>query len=234
MANYYGFTSGAPEKKSKVTKRGKAYPTQETTQSAAYSEKETVLAVPRILPTTLWKEGFPGGSVVKNLPAKVGFKRNQSLGQVWSLGLEDPLEEDTATHSSILAWDNTLDRGTWQAIVHRIARSLKWETEHTLAHCGKICISSFIKDWKLTSFKKTHYTVTTVGVTKVRRNEKVDLGQEMSRVCLWFSLACLSSFELPLLEGTHYQQMWRWWPAHLEIKLHDSLTKYILKIPFES
>ena len=47
MANYYGFTSGGPEKKSKVTKRGKAYPTQETTQSAAYSEKETVLAVPR-------------------------------------------------------------------------------------------------------------------------------------------------------------------------------------------
>ena len=25
--------------------------------------------------------------------------------QVWSLGLEDPLEEDMATHSSILAWE---------------------------------------------------------------------------------------------------------------------------------
>ena len=25
--------------------------------------------------------------------------------QVWSLGLEDPLEEEMATHSSILAWE---------------------------------------------------------------------------------------------------------------------------------
>ena len=37
--------------------------------------------------------GFPGGSVVKNLPASAG-----------SLGQEDPLEKEMATHSSILAW----------------------------------------------------------------------------------------------------------------------------------
>ena len=40
---------------------------------------------------------FPGGSVVKNLPAK-------QETQVWSLGQEDPLEKEMATHSSILAW----------------------------------------------------------------------------------------------------------------------------------
>ena len=28
-----------------------------------------------------------------------------------SLGLEDPLEEVMATHSSILAWKNPMDRG---------------------------------------------------------------------------------------------------------------------------
>ena len=41
--------------------------------------------------------GFPKGSVVKNPPA---------MQEVWvqSLGLEDPLEEDLATRSSILAW----------------------------------------------------------------------------------------------------------------------------------
>ena len=39
---------------------------------------------------------FPGGSVVKNLPAK------QEMVQ--SLGQEDSLEEEMATHSSILAW----------------------------------------------------------------------------------------------------------------------------------
>ena len=42
---------------------------------------------------------FPGGSVVKNLPAM------QELQETWvqSLGREDPLEEGTATHSSIVA-----------------------------------------------------------------------------------------------------------------------------------
>ena len=41
--------------------------------------------------------GFPGGSVVKNPPAK------QEI-QIQSRGQEDPLEEEMATHSSILAW----------------------------------------------------------------------------------------------------------------------------------
>ena len=41
---------------------------------------------------------FPGGSVVKNSPAK-------QETQVWSLGREDHLEEEMATHSSILAWE---------------------------------------------------------------------------------------------------------------------------------
>ena len=40
--------------------------------------------------------GFLGGSVVKNLPAM------QEM-QVWSLGWEDPLKKEIATHSSILA-----------------------------------------------------------------------------------------------------------------------------------
>ena len=44
------------------------------------------------------KKGFPGGSVVKN-PSAV-----QEMG-VRSLGQEDPLEKDMATHSSILAWE---------------------------------------------------------------------------------------------------------------------------------
>ena len=45
--------------------------------------------------------GFPGGSVLKNLPADQ---------ETWvrSLGQEDPPEKEMATHSSILAW-----RITW-------------------------------------------------------------------------------------------------------------------------
>ena len=41
--------------------------------------------------------GFPGGTVVKNTPV-MEETRVQSLGQ------EDPLEEDTAIHSSVLVW----------------------------------------------------------------------------------------------------------------------------------
>ena len=44
--------------------------------------------------------GFPGGLVVKNLCANAGTQEVQ----VRSLGREDPLEEEVATHSSILVW----------------------------------------------------------------------------------------------------------------------------------
>ena len=44
--------------------------------------------------------GFPGGAEVKNLPANAGSKR--ILGSI--PGLEDTLEEEMATHSSILSW----------------------------------------------------------------------------------------------------------------------------------
>ena len=41
--------------------------------------------------------GFPGGSAIKNPPAM----RETRVG---SLGREDPLEKEMATHSNILAW----------------------------------------------------------------------------------------------------------------------------------
>ena len=43
--------------------------------------------------------------------------------QVRSLHWEDPLEKGTATHSSILAWQIPMDRGAWQATVHRVAEN---------------------------------------------------------------------------------------------------------------
>ena len=41
---------------------------------------------------------FPGSLVVKNLPSSAG-----DMGLI--PGLEDPLEKEMATHSSILAWE---------------------------------------------------------------------------------------------------------------------------------
>ena len=45
---------------------------------------------------------------------------------VWSLGWQDPLEEGMVTHSSILAWRIPMDRGSWQATVHGVAKSQTW------------------------------------------------------------------------------------------------------------
>ena len=42
---------------------------------------------------------------------------------VQSLGWEDPLEEDTAMHSSILAWRIPRDRGSWWATVLGFTKS---------------------------------------------------------------------------------------------------------------
>ena len=54
--------------------------------------------------------------IVKNLPA---------VWEIWvrCLSWEDPLEEDMATHSSILAQRTPKDRGAWWATVHGIKKS---------------------------------------------------------------------------------------------------------------
>ena len=42
---------------------------------------------------------------------------------VQSLGQEDPLERGLETHSSVLAWKISMDRGAWWATVHGLAKS---------------------------------------------------------------------------------------------------------------
>ena len=64
---------------------------------------------------TGYLEGFPGGSVVKNQPAK-------QETQIPSLDQEDPLEKEMATHSSILAWKIPWAGGAWWATAHRVAK----------------------------------------------------------------------------------------------------------------
>ena len=66
----------------------------------------------------LW--GFPGGSVVKNLPTMPQM-------QAGSLGQEDPLEKEMATHSNILAWEipwteepGGLQSMGWQRVGHNL------------------------------------------------------------------------------------------------------------------
>ena len=52
--------------------------------------------------------------------------------QVRSLGWEDPLEEDVATHSSILAWRIPMDKGAWWATAHGVLDM----TEGLSTYCG--------------------------------------------------------------------------------------------------
>ena len=55
--------------------------------------------------------------------------------QVRSLGQEDPLEKEMATHSSILAWEIpwTEEPGGLQSMVsQRVGQD--WATEHSLTH----------------------------------------------------------------------------------------------------
>ena len=53
---------------------------------------------------------------VKNLPA---------MRETWvkSLGWEDPLEEDMATHSSILAWRIPMDSRAWRVTDHVVTKN---------------------------------------------------------------------------------------------------------------
>ena len=60
--------------------------------------------------------GFPGGSDSKESACN-------SVDLSLILGLEDPLEEGMATHSSILAWRTPMDRGAWWVTVQRVAKS---------------------------------------------------------------------------------------------------------------
>ena len=60
--------------------------------------------------------GFPGSSVVKDLPTKQEIL-------VQSLGQGDPLEKEMATHFSILAWEIPWTEEVWRATVPGVAES---------------------------------------------------------------------------------------------------------------
>ena len=76
---------------------------------------------------------------VKNLPA---------MWENWvrSLGWEDPLEEEMATHSSILAWRIPTDGGAWRATVYGVAKS------QTRLSTAQLRFAADPKNWSHQSF----------------------------------------------------------------------------------
>ena len=62
-------------------------------------------------------KGFPGGSVVKNLPAKAG-----DLGLIPGLGRSP--EEINGNPLQCSCLGNSMDRRAWRAIIHEVAKEL--------------------------------------------------------------------------------------------------------------
>ena len=66
------------------------------------------------------------------------FQKLEKIIIIPSLGSEDSLEEDMATHFSILAWRSPADRGVWRATVHGVKKSWtrlsNWGHTHTHTH----------------------------------------------------------------------------------------------------
>ena len=66
---------------------------------------------------------FFGDSLVAQLVKNLSVMQETP---VRFLSREDPLEEGTPNHSSILSWRIPIDRGAWQATVHDVSKRQKW------------------------------------------------------------------------------------------------------------
>ena len=80
---------------------------------------------------------FQASQVAQWSRIRLSMQETQEM-QVRSLGQEDPLEEEMATHSSILAWRIPMDRGVWWATVHGVAKSQTRQATEQHTSCFQI------------------------------------------------------------------------------------------------
>ena len=71
-----------------------------------------------------------------------------AMQETWvrSLGREDPLEKEMATHSSILVWKIPAVRRAWWATVHGVAKS---RTQLSGQHCTDQLVKNPPATWKI-------------------------------------------------------------------------------------
>ena len=74
--------------------------------------------------------GFPGGSVVKNLPTKAGDIRD--VGLIPGLGRSPGEGNGNPLQYSCL--ENPMDRGAWQAVAHGVVELDTTERLYTYTH----------------------------------------------------------------------------------------------------
>ena len=75
-------------------------------------------------------QGFPGGSVVKNLPANKG-----DVGSIPGSGISPGEGNGNPCQYSFLG--NFMDRGAWQATVHEVPKELETTEELMLLTFSK-------------------------------------------------------------------------------------------------
>ena len=73
------------------------------------------------------EKGFPGGTVVKNLPTNTGDARD--VGSI--PGLERSPGEGNGNPLQYSHLENSMDRGAWQARVHGVTKSQAQLRTHT-------------------------------------------------------------------------------------------------------
>ena len=80
------------------------------------------------------KEGFPGGSVVNNLPASVGDAGDECW--IHGLGRSPGVGNGNLLQHSCL--ENPMDRGPWRATAHGVAKS--WTQLTPMQANGGVCL----------------------------------------------------------------------------------------------
>ena len=91
------------------------------------------------------RSGFPGGAVVRNLPANAGARGDvrsiPGLGRSLGVGNGNPLQ-----YSCL---ENPMIRGAWQAIVHEVAKSWTRLSDFLYCKCSlSLDNSELISIWK--------------------------------------------------------------------------------------
>ena len=79
--------------------------------------------------------------MVKNLPANAG-------GVSWTPGLGRSLGGGNDNPLQYSCWENPMDRGTWRATVHRVAKSQTRLSTHRLS-CSMTCGIFLDQGWNL-------------------------------------------------------------------------------------
>ena len=106
-------------------------------------------------------KGFLDGSDGKEFAYNVG-----DLGSIPRF--EDLLEEEMATHSSILAWRIPMDRGAWQTTVHGVTESDMTEQLSTAQSFKSFIIFDLeATAWKMAEFEthRTHKPCSVSGIS---------------------------------------------------------------------